>query len=126
MEAKRTVKIPGLDHPISIEAHQGRVRVYVGAEVIADSHHALSLKEAAYSPVLYIPRKDVDMGFLERSEHMTYCPYKGECNYYSIPSGGPGAINAVWTYEDPFPAVAAIRGHLAFYPDRVDRILAET
>jgi uncharacterized protein (DUF427 family) len=70
----------------------------------------------------YIPRKDVDMTLLERSTHTTYCPYKGECAYYSIPSAGERGINAVWTYEAPYDAVVEIRNHLAFYPDRVDAI----
>jgi uncharacterized protein (DUF427 family) len=75
--------------------------------------------------VQYVPRADVDMSQLQRSEHTTYCPYKGECSYYSIPSGGERTLNAVWTYEAPYEAVAAIGGHLAFYPDRVDEILID-
>lgn len=62
------------------------------------------------------------MMLLERSAHATYCPYKGDCAYFSIPSGGERAANAVWTYEDPINAVAAIKNHLAFYPDRVDTL----
>jgi uncharacterized protein (DUF427 family) len=72
--------------------------------------------------VQYIPRKDVHMSLLERTEHTTYCPYKGDCSYYSLPGGGPGSTNAVWTYEAPFAAVAAIKDHLAFYPDRVEMV----
>jgi uncharacterized protein (DUF427 family) len=90
--------------------------------VIADTCEALTLREAAYSPVHYIPRKDVDMSLLERTDHGTYCPYKGDCAYYSIPIGGGRSVNAVWTYEVPFAAVAAIKDHLAFYPDRVDAV----
>jgi uncharacterized protein (DUF427 family) len=82
----------------------------------------LTLKEASYPPVLYIPRKDVHMALLQRTDHATYCPFKGDCAYYSIPSGGERATNAVWTYEAPYPAVQQIAGHLAFYPDRVDAI----
>jgi uncharacterized protein (DUF427 family) len=70
--------------------------------------------------VLYVPREDVDMTKLERTLHTTYCPYKGECSYYSIPSGGQKAANAVWSYETPYDAVASIKDHLAFYRDRVD------
>ncbi len=123
MSTQRTVKIPGPDHPITIEVAQGRVKVIAAGQIIAESRNALSLQEAAYPPVLYIPRTDVNMALLERSDHTTYCPYKGECNYYSISSSG--SDKAVWTYEEPFAAVAAIRDHLAFYPDRVDQILIE-
>jgi uncharacterized protein (DUF427 family) len=118
----RTVKIPGPDHPITITHNPKRVIVTVAGQVIADTADAWTLREAAYPAVQYIPRKDVDMTRLARTEHATYCPYKGECAYFSIPSGGERATNAVWSYEAPFDAVAAIRDHLAFYPDRVDAI----
>ena len=118
----RPIRIPGPDHPITITPSPSRVVVTVGGRVIADSRAALTLQEAAYPPVLYIPRADVDMGALARTDHATYCPYKGDCAYYSIPAGGERAANAVWTYEAPYDAVAAIRDHLAFYPDRVDAI----
>jgi len=78
------------------------------------------LREASYPPVDYIPRKDVDMSLLQRTDHSTYCPYKGQCSYYSIPSGGERSVNAVWTYEEPYPAVALIAGYVAFYPNRVE------
>jgi uncharacterized protein (DUF427 family) len=118
----KTIRIPGPDHPISIAPQPGRVVVSVGGRVVADTRAALTLQEAAYPPVLYLPRADVDMTLLERTEHATYCPYKGDCAYYSIPAGGERAVNAVWTYEQPYDAVAAIREHVAFYPDRVDSI----
>lgn len=116
----RTPKIPGPDHPIIIEASRSHVIVTVAMLEIVNSKRALMLREASYPPVLYIPREDADMSLLRRTDHLTYCPYKGECSYYSIPAGGEKAINAVWTYEDPYPAVAEIKGHLAFYRDRVD------
>ena len=118
----KTIRIPGPDHPITITPNPNRVVVTVGGHVVADSRAALTLQEAAYAPVLYLPRADVDMTRLERSAHSTYCPYKGDCAYYSIPAGGERAVDAVWTYEQPYEAVAAIRGHVAFYPDRVDSI----
>jgi uncharacterized protein (DUF427 family) len=118
----KTIKVPGPDHPITIEPNPKRVVVSIGGKVLADSRDALILREAGYPAVQYIPREDVDMAMLERSVHATYCPYKGDCAYFSIPSGGARAINAVWTYEAPYDAVAAIRNHLAFYPDRVDAI----
>ena len=118
----RPVKIPGPDHPITVTPARGRVTVVAAGRTIADTRAALILKEAAYPPVYYIPRKDVDMARLQRTTHQTYCPYKGECNYYSIPLGGERSVNAVWTYEAPYAAVAEIKDHLAFYPDRVDAI----
>ncbi|MDQ0395868.1 DUF427 domain-containing protein [Labrys monachus] len=118
----RTSKIPGPDHPITIEPSGTHVIVSAGGRIIADSKRALTLRESTYPPVLYIPREDADMSLLQRSGHATYCPYKGDCAYYGIPLGGERAADAVWTYEAPYPAVAAIAGHLAFYPDRVDSV----
>ena len=120
--AQRAVKVPGPDHPISIEANPSRVVVKVGGKVIADTRGALTLREAGYPPVQYIPRRDVNMAALTRSEHTTYCPYKGDASYFSIQAGGVHALNAVWTYETPFDAMAQIRDYVAFYPDRVDEI----
>ena len=119
---EKQVKLPDPDHPISIHRNPARVVVSVAARVVADTRNALILREATYPPVEYIPRKGVDFSQLERTDHATYCPYKGDCSYYSIPAGGNKSVNAVWSYEDPFPAVAQIKGHLAFYPDRVDEI----
>jgi uncharacterized protein (DUF427 family) len=120
--ADRPMKIPGPDHPISIDANPSRVVVTVGGKVIADSRNALTLHEATYPAVQYIPRRDVDMVALARSKHTTYCPYKGEASYYDIPAGGDRSLNAVWTYETPFDAMAQIKDYVAFYPDRVDEI----
>ena len=119
---ERTIKTPGPDHPITIERNKGRVIVTLGGQVIADTHQALTLREAAYPPVQYIPRKDVDMAALARSDTTTYCPYKGEAAYFSIPAGGERSVDAIWTYESPYDAVAEIKDHLAFYPDRIDAI----
>jgi len=116
----KPMKIPGPDHPIAIERTLSRVVVTVGGRIVADTREALTLREAKYPPVQYIPRKDADMSLLERSDHTTYCPYKGDCSYYSIPVGGARSINAVWTYESPYDAVSQIKDYLAFYPDRVD------
>jgi len=118
----RSVKIPGPDHPITIERNPSRVVVTLAGQVIADTREALTLREAQYPAVLYIPRKDVNMALFERSNHSTYCPYKGDSAYFSIPSGGERSVNAVWTYENPYEAVASIKEHLAFYPERVDAI----
>lgn len=114
--AEKIVKIPGPDHPITVEKNPDRVVVKVGDRVIADTHDALSLQEANYPAVQYIPRKDVDLTQLERTDHQTYCPYKGDASYYTLL---PDAENAVWTYEQPYDAVADIREHVAFYQDKV-------
>jgi uncharacterized protein (DUF427 family) len=118
----KPIKIPGPDHPITITPTKGRVRVTVNGKRIAETHEALTLREAGYGAVQYIPRKDVDLTQLQRTEHQTYCPYKGDCAYYSIPAGAERSVNAVWTYEAPYDAVSEISGYLAFYPDRVDAI----
>lgn len=118
----KVIKIPGADHPIVIEHNPKRVVVTLGGKVIADTSDALTLREARYAAVQYIPRKDVDMTALERTDHASYCPYKGDASYFSIPAGGERSVNAIWTYEKPYDAVAEIRDHLAFYPDRVDAI----
>lgn len=115
-------KLPGPDHPITIEPNPRRVQVRFAGRVIADSRQALVLREASYPPVQYVPRGDVDMAALERSRHATTCPHKGEASYFTLNHAGQRAENAVWSYEHPHPAVAAIAGHLAFYPDRVESI----
>jgi uncharacterized protein (DUF427 family) len=118
----KPVKIPDSSHPITIAPNPGRVVVTVAGKVVADTVRALTLRESSYPPVHYIPREDVDMTLLTRTDHATYCPYKGDCAYYSIPVGGERSANGVWTYEAPYDAVAAIKDHLAFYPSRVDAI----
>jgi uncharacterized protein (DUF427 family) len=116
------MKIPGPDHPITIEPSGKRVRVVFNGRIVADTTRALTLKEASLRPVHYIPREDADMRLLVRSTHATHCPYKGDAAYYNLTVDGRTAENAVWTYEAPYPAMAPIKEHLAFYPDRVDRI----
>ncbi len=115
----KPIRIPGPDHPITIEPGAGRVKVMAGDQVIADTTEALVLREASYPAVFYIPRKDANLALLTRSDHSTYCPYKGDASYFSLPAGVDKAENAIWTYEAPYEAVAAIRDHLAFYTDRV-------
>ncbi len=121
-DAARPIKQPGPDHPITVEPNPARVIVSVAGRVVADTRRALTLREATYPAVQYVPRSDVDLSLLERTDHATYCPYKGECAYYGIPAGGARSANAAWTYEAPYDAVAGIKDHLAFYPDRVDAI----
>jgi uncharacterized protein (DUF427 family) len=115
------MKLPGPDHPITITANPKRVRVSAGGVVIADTTHALTLKEASYPAVQYVPRGDANMALLARTDRVTHCPYKGDANYFSVSvsAGGKALENAIWSYETPFPAMAEISGHLAFYPDKV-------
>jgi uncharacterized protein (DUF427 family) len=118
----KEIKTPGPDHPITISPVEATVRVTVAGRVVAASTNALLLEEKGYPPVYYLPRHDADMSLLIRTTHYTYCPYKGDCTYYSIPIGGAKSDFAVWTYEEPYEAVAIIKNHLAFYPSRVDAI----
>lgn len=115
----KPVKLPGPDHPITTAPYRGRVVVRMAGQTIADTKAALRLAEASYPAVLYIPRADADMTLLARTDHHTYCPYKGDCSYFSVVAGGERGRDAVWSYEAPYAAVAAIKDHLAFYPDRV-------
>jgi uncharacterized protein (DUF427 family) len=118
----KEIKIPGSDHPITISPAEGKVRVTVAGRIVAESTRVVRLEEKGYPAVYYFPRSDADMSLLVRTTHYTYCPYKGDCTYYSIPIGGSRSENAVWTYERPHEAVARIHEYLAFYPSRVDAI----
>ncbi|KKZ86248.1 hypothetical protein B5K05_17460 [Rhizobium phaseoli] len=120
--SEKSIRIPGPDHPITVEHNPCRVVVTLGGRTIADSRDALTLREASYPPVQYIPRRDIDMSLLRRTDHSSHCPYKGDAAYYSIVPGGERGENAVWTYEAPNAAVSNIKDHLAFYPERVDSI----
>lgn len=113
------MKAPGPDHPIAIDVHNGRVIVRFGGAVVADTRAALSLKEASYPAVFYVPRSDARMAHFKRSAHKTHCPYKGDASYFDLEAGSKRAANAVWSYETPFPAMGEIREYLAFYPDKV-------
>ena len=116
------MKLPGPDHPIDIEPNPNRIRVTFNGRTVADTTRAVTLREASYKPVLYVPREDADMAVFQRTDRSTHCPYKGEAAYYSLQVGDRVAENAVWSYEQPFPAMTEIAGRLAFYPDRVDAI----
>jgi uncharacterized protein (DUF427 family) len=118
----KEIKTPGPDHPIAISPVEETVRVTVAGRMIAESTRALRLEEKGYPHVYYLPRNDADMSLLVRTTHYTYCPYKGDCTYYSIPPGETKSEYAVWTYEKPYESVADIKEHLAFYPTRVDAI----
>ncbi|MEU4163046.1 DUF427 domain-containing protein [Actinoplanes sp. NPDC026670] len=112
---------PGPDHPITITPTGSRVTVTAGGKVVADTEGALTLQEANYPPVQYVPLADVDPALISATDHQTYCPYKGEASYWSLPE----AENAVWGYLDPYDAVAEIKGHVAFYPDKADVRIAD-
>jgi uncharacterized protein (DUF427 family) len=116
------IRIPGLDHPITVEPTLRRVTVKLGGRVIADTESALILREASYPPVQYVPLHYVDPAALEPSSHTSWCPYKGTATHYDLAAGDGAAPAAAWTYEKPHAAVAAIKDHVAFYPDRVDSI----
>ena len=113
------MKLPGPDHPITITPNPRRVRVTAADIVIAETSKALTLKEAKYPAVQYVPREDTNMALLERTDRVTHCPYKGDASYFSVKANGKMLDNAIWTYETPFPAMTEIAGHLAFYPDKV-------
>jgi len=114
------MKLPGPDHPITIAPATGRVVVRFGGEIVADTTAALELKEASYPAVLYIPRSDARMAHYAPTAHSTHCPYKGDASYFDLRAAGKSAANAVWSYETPYPAMAAIKDHLAFYPQHVE------
>jgi uncharacterized protein (DUF427 family) len=118
----REMKIPGPSHPITIEPFPGQVSVTWKGVTVATTRHALKLTEASYPPVYYVPRGDVRPDLLQVSQTTTYCPYKGEASYLSLAQNADVTVDAIWTYEHPYPAVAPIAGHVAFYPAKVDRI----
>ena len=120
MTTTREPKIPGPDHPITVEPTGTRVVARIGEQVVADTTRALTLREANYPPVQYIPLEDVDPALLTDSATQTYCPYKGDASYYSLNGSGGELTDAVWTYREPYASVADIAGHVAFYTDRVD------
>jgi uncharacterized protein (DUF427 family) len=113
---------PGPDHPITIDRNPLRVRVVVGGVIVAESTSALTLREASYPAVQYIPRADIVPDLFERSERRSHCPYKGDASYFTVTAGGLVRRDAAWSYENPYPAVQEIAGYLAFYPDKVDAI----
>jgi uncharacterized protein (DUF427 family) len=117
-----SMKEPGPDHPITITPNPHRVRVVLGGFIVAESTRALTLREASFPPVHYIPRADVRMDLLDRTDRKSHCPYKGDASYFKATAGGLVRDNAGWSYEQPYPAVGAIASHLAFYPDKVDAI----
>lgn len=102
------------DH-ITIRKAPGTWTVRAGGAVLGESSNALELTEGDYPYVIYFPRDDIAMAFLDRTDKTTHCPHKGDANYYSVVTKSQTLANAVWTYEDPKDGVARIKDHLAFY-----------
>ena len=119
---EKQVLVPGPDHPITLEPTGTRVTVKVGGRVVADTQDALTLREASYPPVQYIPLADVDPDVLRPSDHATYCPFKGDASYHALQVGDDLVPAAGWFYPAPHDAVAPIKDHVAFYPGKVDSI----
>jgi uncharacterized protein (DUF427 family) len=117
---ERTVLLPTAEHPITITPTGKHVTVRVNGEVVAETDAALTLQESTYPAVQYVPLADVVDSALRRSDNTTYCPYKGEANYYHVVTGGSTVDDAIWTYEQPYPAVGEIVGHVAFYANKAD------
>jgi uncharacterized protein (DUF427 family) len=118
--SQKPVLVPDASHPITVTPNSDRVVVTLGEHTIADTTSALTLQEASYPAVQYVPLADVDPAVLERTDHATYCPYKGDASYYSLVLDGETRDNVVWAYETPYDAVAPIAGHVAFYPNVVE------
>jgi uncharacterized protein (DUF427 family) len=114
------IKIPGPDHPITITPTGQTVVVRVGDRVIAESANAVTLQEANYPAVQYLPLADVDPAVLVRTATQTYCPYKGDASYYTIALSDGDLVDAIWTYEQPYSSVSDIENRVAFYPDKVE------
>lgn len=118
---QRPIHLPTDEYPITVTPTGRRVTVRIGGEIIADSANALTLQESNHPAVQYIPLADVKTELLTRTLTASYCPFKGDAAYYSVTTaGGQTVADVIWTYEQPFPAVAPIAGHVAFYPDKAD------
>ena len=112
------------NHRIRVKPAKARVRVKYDGELIADTTEAVAIEEmmgpdtSTVAPLIYyIPRKDVKTEKLVRTPKKTHCPFKGEATYYSLQKGGE---DVVWSYEQPYDEMNAIKGRLAFYPDKVE------
>ncbi len=121
----RPVLEPTAEHPITVEPTGRHVTVRVSGEIVAATDRALTLRESTYPAVQYIPLADVDGDKLRPSDTQTYCPFKGDASYYHlVTESGETVEDAIWTYETPYPAVGEIAGHVAFYPDKAEIVVA--
>ena len=118
--SSRPVLQPTEQHPITVTPTGRHVAVRVNGELVADTDNALTLQESTYPAVQYIPLADVNRELLRPTDTATYCPYKGDASYYSVVTSGATVDDAIWTYEQPYQAVATIAGHVAFYPDKAE------
>ena len=110
------------EHRVDLLPESRRVRVTFAGSVIADTANALRCEETGHEPVHYIPEKDVRMELLHPTGHKTYCPFKGDCSYWTIAASAKQAENAVWGYRAPYDEATGLAGHYAFYKTRVDAI----
>jgi uncharacterized protein (DUF427 family) len=122
----KPIHLPSATHPITVTPTGKHVTVLVNGVVVAESDNSLTLQEASYPAVQYIPMKDVAKNLLKPSSTTTYCPFKGDASYYSVATSASGDAveDVIWTYEQPYPAVADIAGHVAFYPDKAEITVA--
>ncbi len=122
----RPVRQPTADHPITVAPTGKHVTVLVNGVVVADTDNALTLQESTYPAVQYVPMGDVAQNVLKPSDTTTYCPYKGDASYFHVTTTASGDTveDVIWTYEQPYPAVGDIAGHVAFYPDKADVVVA--
>ena len=113
------------DYAVEISPARGSVTVRIRGQVVAASEQALIIAETKHAPVFYLPRDDVRMAYFERTDHSTYCPFKGHASYWSFKHGGDVEENVVWIYEDPYPEVAGLKNYLSFYTDRAQVAFVE-
>lgn len=119
--SSRPILQPTEQHPITVTPTGRHVAVRVNGELVAETDHALTLQESTYPAVQYVPIADVNRDLLRPTDTATYCPYKGDASYYSVvTSAGDTVDDAIWTYEEPYDAVATIAGHVAFYPNKAE------
>jgi uncharacterized protein (DUF427 family) len=121
----RQIKIPDESHPITVQPTNAHVRVLVGGTVIAESDAALTLQEASYPPVQYVPLADIDASVLSRTDTSSYCPFKGDASYYSVTTADGTVADAGWFYDEPYDAVSSIATHVAFWPGLAEVLVDE-
>lgn len=106
------------DPKMTIRPAPGLWVIRAGGAVLGETRNALELLEDGHEGVIYFPRADAGLAFLDKTDKVTTCPHKGDASYYSIIAKSGPISNAAWSYENPLPAAEAIRGRIAFYPDK--------